>query len=135
MKFTSFITGLIASMLLTLSAFGGTGSGGGGLGKTRFLLQNLANSEVILTFDGIPSLPETETIPLGEIPVDEYTELFDKAYEICAVDSEVEPFILTVEPKAGIVRNFALGCIGEPGKEPFFMFFREVKAETEKDAE
>jgi hypothetical protein len=135
MKFTSFITGLIASMLLTLTAFGGSGSGGGGLGKTRFLLQNLANTEVILTFDGITNIPESETTPLGEIPVDEYNELLDEAYKLCAPGSEAEAFVLTVEPNAGTVRNFALGCIGEPGKEPFFIFFREVKAASEKDAE
>jgi hypothetical protein len=129
MKFNSFITGLIASMLLTLTAFGGTGSGGGGLGKTRFLLQNLANSEVILTFDGIPSLPETDTIPLGEIPSVEYGQLLDEAYKVCKTDSDYE-FVLSSEPKGGIVRSFALGCIGEPGQEPFFIYFREVEDET-----
>lgn len=134
MKFNSFITGLIASMLLTLSAFGGTGSGGGGLGKTRLLLQNLANSEVILTFDGIASLPETDTIPLGEIPSMEYDQLLDEAYKVCKPNSDYE-FVLTPEPTVGTVRNFALGCIGEPGQEPFFIYFREVKAETVKDAE
>jgi hypothetical protein len=118
MKFASSIAVFITSMFVTLTAMGGHGASGGGLGKTKLLLQTFGYERAILSLDGVTNIPDTDPTPRLVIPDDEYGDFVIEAHNAAATGI---PFVLPpIELSDGSFRCYVLEH-SPINEEPLFM--------------